>query len=80
MSQSSGTKLVLQSFGYPLELGHDPHGALGYVDAAAELLAQLAIRDLKIDHIVVTSGSGATHAGLLFGLRALGSAISVTQT
>ena len=31
-----------------------------------------------MDEIFVGSGSGATHAGLLFGLRALGSSIQVT--
>ena len=62
----------------PLGPGHDPLGALGYIDAAAELLAQLRKQKLTIDHIVVASGSGATHAGLLFGLRALKSAIVVT--
>lgn len=62
----------------PLGQGHDPLGALGYIDAAVELMTQLDERSLQIDHLVVTSGSGATHAGLLFGLRALGSQIEVT--
>ncbi len=62
----------------PLAPGHKPLGALGYVDAAREILAQLEDRGLRIDEVVVASGSGATHAGLLFGLRALGSAIRVT--
>jgi D-cysteine desulfhydrase family pyridoxal phosphate-dependent enzyme len=61
----------------PLGADHDPVGALGYVEAAAELLLQLEERSLRIDHIVVTSGSGATHAGLLLGLRTLGSKIPV---
>lgn len=61
-----------------LSPGHSPLGALGYVAAAEELLAQLAARDLHIDNIVVGSGSGHTHGGLLFGLRALGSTIRVT--
>ncbi len=61
----------------PLGPGHDPLGALGYVDAAAELLAQLDEQSLNLDQIFVASGSGATHAGLLFGLRALGSKIPV---
>ena len=61
----------------PLGPSHDPLGALGYIDAAAELLTQLDQRALQIDHLVVTSGSGSTHAGLLFGLRALGSQIHV---
>lgn len=58
--------------------GHPPLGALGYVDAARELLDQLADRQIGIDEVVVASGSGNTHAGTLFGLRALGSAIPVT--
>jgi len=62
----------------PLAPGHKPLGALGYVDAAREILAQLDEQGLRIDEIVVASGSGSTHAGLLFGLRALGSAIRVT--
>jgi D-cysteine desulfhydrase family pyridoxal phosphate-dependent enzyme len=40
-------------------------GALGYVDAARELAAQLAG---PLDWIVVADGSGGTHAGLLAGL------------
>ena len=58
--------------------GHAPLGALGYVDCAIELLQQLEAHDLKIDHIAVPSGSGATHAGFLFGMRAMGSDIPVT--
>jgi D-cysteine desulfhydrase family pyridoxal phosphate-dependent enzyme len=42
-------------------------GALGYVDAARELTAQLAG---PLDWIVVADGSGGTHAGLLAGLEA----------
>ena len=62
----------------PLAPGHKPLGSLGYVDAAREMLAQLKQQALRIDEIVVASGSGATHAGLLFGLRVLGSSIPVT--
>ena len=40
-------------------------GAIGYVDAAVELAAQL---DGPLDWIVVADGSGGTHAGLLAGL------------
>ena len=50
---------------------------MGYVDAAAELLAQLEEQNLELDQIFVASGSGVTHAGLLFGLRALGGKIPV---
>jgi len=61
----------------PLGPGHPPKGALGYVAAAAELLQQVEEAGLAVDEIVVASGSGNTHAGLLFGLRALGSNIIV---
>ena len=50
--------------------GPPPLGALAYVEAAAELLEQGALEE--IDEIVVGSGSGHTHAGLLVGLRRLG--------
>ena len=61
----------------PLSPGHPPLGALGYVVAAAELLQQIGAANLDVETIYVGSGSGATHGGLLFGLRALGSSISV---
>jgi D-cysteine desulfhydrase/L-cysteate sulfo-lyase len=57
--------------------GHPPLGALGYVDMARELLDQVAATGLSVDRIFVASGSAATHAGLLYGLRASGSAIPV---
>ncbi len=62
----------------PLAPGHKPLGALGYVVAAQEILRQLEELDLSLDEIVVPSGSGHTHAGLLFGLRALGSKVRVS--
>lgn len=57
--------------------GHPPLGALGYVDMARELLGQIAGQGLVIDRIFVASGSAATHAGLLYGLRAAGSDLRV---
>jgi D-cysteine desulfhydrase family pyridoxal phosphate-dependent enzyme len=62
----------------PLGPGHPPLGSLGYVLGAAELLSQIEAVGRSVDRIFVGSGSGATHAGLLFGLRALGSNIPVT--
>ena len=61
----------------PLAPGHRPLGALGYVIAAEEILAQCNDRGLVLDEVVVPSGSGNTHAGLLFGFRALGYAVRV---
>lgn len=57
----------------PLGLDNKPLGALGYVHAAREVLDQ---RD-DFDAIVVASGSGATHGGLLTGLRASGADVPV---
>ena len=49
----------------PLALGNPPLGALGYVRAAQEVLAQSG----DFDVVVVASGSGLTHAGLLAGFH-----------
>jgi D-cysteine desulfhydrase family pyridoxal phosphate-dependent enzyme len=48
----------------PLALGNPPLGALGYVNAAHEIMDQQS----DFDFVVVASGSGLTHAGLLAGL------------
>ncbi|MGI9391784.1 MAG: D-cysteine desulfhydrase family protein [Boseongicola sp.] len=58
-------------FPYVIHLAedHPPLGALGYVEAAKEILSQIS----DVDFFVVPSGSGATHAGLLAGLRGAGS-------
>ncbi len=61
-----------------LAAGHPPLGALGYIDCAREVLDQAAELGVAFDHVVVPSGSGATHAGLLWGLRAYGSDVPVT--
>ncbi len=52
--------------------GHPPLGSLGYVVAAEEIIGQIRQSGVAFDKIVVASGSGSTHAGLLFGLRACG--------
>lgn len=58
--------------------GHSPLGALGYVDAARELLKQCETADIMLDEVVLASGSGHTHGGMLYGLRALGNPVRVT--
>ncbi len=65
---------------YVIHLGqsHAPLGALGYVVAARELVLQADEMRVEFDEVVVASGSGHTHAGLLFGLRALGFGARVT--
>jgi len=70
--------------------GHQPYlvyihggsrpGALataGYVAGALELVSQLEAVALRADHLYVAVGSGGTLAGLLLGLRWLGSATRV---
>lgn len=56
-----------------LGLGHPPLGALGYVVAGQELYQQMP----DFDAVVVPSGSGATHGGLLTGLALEDCAASV---
>jgi L-cysteate sulfo-lyase len=60
-----------------LSPGHPPLGALGYVVAMEELLSQAAERDLAFDAVVLPTGSAATHAGTLVGLRRQSSAVKV---
>ena len=56
---------------------HPPLGALGYVVAAQEISDQMARAEQDFDCVVVASGSGFTHSGLLFGLRACGRDVPV---
>ncbi len=57
--------------------GSNPLGALGYVAAAEELMAQAVEARLAFQALVVASGSGGTHAGLLAGLRGNSSGLPV---
>lgn len=52
-----------------LHPSYPPLGALGYIDCAVEMTKQVS--GLEPNRIFVPSGSGNTHAGLLFGLRGL---------
>jgi len=57
--------------------GSNPIGALGYVNAAIELLTQANDMSLRIDHLVHATGSAGTQAGLVTGLCATNSQIPV---
>ena len=57
--------------------GSNPIGALGYVNAALELLHQANNMQLRIDEVVHATGSAGTQAGLVTGLVATNSAIDV---
>lgn len=58
--------------------GSNAVGALGYVAAVDELLDQAEAAGVAFDHIVVTTGSGGTHAGIVAGLALRGLAVPVT--
>ena len=57
--------------------GSNAIGALGYVNAALELLTQANDRNLKIDCVVHATGSAGTQAGLVTGLCAANSRVPV---
>jgi len=58
--------------------GSNALGALGYAACAAEIQEQSFAESLPFDHIVCSSGSGGTHAGLLAGQHALSASAPVT--
>ncbi len=57
--------------------GSNTIGALGYVNAALELLQQANDRSLRIDCVVHATGSTGTQAGLVAGLEGANSGIDV---
>ena len=57
--------------------GSSEVGALGYVNAALELVTQANERSLRIDHVVHSSSSAGTQAGLVVGMEAMHSGIPV---
>lgn len=65
---------------YVIHLGpnHPQLGSLGYILAANEIIQEAKQMEITFNQIAVATGSGATHAGLLFGLRALGDQTPVT--
>jgi L-cysteate sulfo-lyase len=57
--------------------GSNPVGALGYVNAGLELLQQANDQGLRIDCVIVGTGSTGTQAGLVCGLEGANSGIDV---
>lgn len=55
--------------------GSNPTGALGYVNAAIELVTQANDIGLRIDHVVHATGSAGTQAGLVTGLVGINAGI-----
>ena len=58
--------------------GSNPVGTLGYAVCCMEILQQLFDMNTQMHHIVLTSGSAGTHAGLLVGMKALSGGIPIT--
>lgn len=57
--------------------GSNEIGALGYVNAAMELLTQINDRALPVAHVIHATGSAGTQAGLVTGLSACHAGIPV---
>jgi len=53
-------------------------GALGYAVCGEETMTQLNEMRLKIDHIVVPSGSAGTHAGMVVGMKGVNGDIPIS--
>ena len=64
-------------FVIPLSNAHTPYGALGYVEGAEELMAQLQELQVAPARFIVPTGSASTHSGFLLGVRSCGSDIPV---
>ncbi len=58
--------------------GSNTLGSLGYVACAQELLQQSFDQGVVFDHLVVASGSGGTHSGMVAGLQAMNAGLPVT--
>lgn len=71
---------VQQAGGKPYVIpggGSNPVGALGYVNCGLELLQQANDMGVRIDAVVLATGSGGTHAGLAVGLEGANSGIRI---
>jgi D-cysteine desulfhydrase/L-cysteate sulfo-lyase len=57
--------------------GSNAIGARAYVEAAGEMLDQAAMAGIGFSHVLLPTGSGGTHAGLVAGLAARGATSAV---
>nr|WP_307775443.1 D-cysteine desulfhydrase [uncultured Cetobacterium sp.] len=58
--------------------GSNPVGSTGYVACAQEIMDQLFDKGIKIDHMVVPSGSAGTHAGIVAGMTGINANMPIT--
>ena len=61
------TKLGKRPYVIPLGENSPPLGALGYVNCAAEIVGQAG--QCQFDEVVIGSGSGASHLGMIAGMK-----------
>jgi 1-aminocyclopropane-1-carboxylate deaminase/D-cysteine desulfhydrase-like pyridoxal-dependent ACC family enzyme len=61
------TKLGKRPYVIPLGKNNPPLGALGYVNCAAEIVAQVG--QCQFNEVVIGSGSGASHLGMIAGMK-----------
>jgi D-cysteine desulfhydrase family pyridoxal phosphate-dependent enzyme len=61
------TKLGKRPYVIPLGKNRPPLGALGYVNCAAEIVAQAG--QCHFNEVVIGSGSGASHLGMIAGMK-----------
>lgn len=54
-----------------------PLGAISYTQAFVEMMEQARAQDVPVSHVVHSSGSGGTQAGLLVGSKALGGTVRI---
>ena len=57
--------------------GSNAIGALGYANCAVELLGQVRERGIRLDHVLLATGSAGTQAGLLAGFASAGTETKV---
>ncbi len=71
--RSKGKKPYVISIG-----GSTPLGDIGYVLCGLEIVQQAVEMGVDFDHVVITTGSGGTTAGLVLGLKMFNPATRVT--
>ena len=78
MQAQLGSLSAAGRFGYAIPGGgSNPLGALGYVACAQELLQQSFDMGLVIDSLVLASGSGGTHAGMVAGMTGANAGVDI---
>jgi L-cysteate sulfo-lyase len=73
-------EIVIKNGGKPYIVpggGSNEIGALGYVGAALEIAEQSNQMGIDFNHVIVTSGSSGTHAGLAVGFKSINAKVNL---